>query len=272
VRTLITHHPVGPSPDDDPTGVRALLASLPEPDPIPAYLIERINVSLAAEQAQRAATSPARSSGASVTPLLTAARRRPGRFLFGLAGVAAAVALVGVVGNGLLTDQSSVETNSAGAAISSADQEGRAGATLGTDQGAGGSSTDKGGKDTAGGGAPYLASSPVISFEQSGTRYTQADFVTQVQTMSRVAPDTSPNSVTGSATAGPIGTTAGLTSCLGQIGAGSAQLVRADLASYDGQPAVIIVATTDGIPTAYVVGRGCSGTDAALLRPATPLP
>ena len=71
---------------------------------------------------------------------------------------------------------------------------------------------------------------------------------------------------------GHIGTTGGLTDCLGAIGAGGAQMVQADLAFYDGQPAVIIVATTDGVPTAYAVGRGCSQADASLLHQGTPLP
>jgi len=48
-------------------------------------------------------------------------------------------------------------------------------------------------------------------------------------------------------------------------------MVRADIAFYEGAPAVIIVATTDGIPMAYAVGRECSLADAALLRPATSL-
>src|SRR5665647_209290 len=46
VSTLIApRKPVGSSPDDDQTGVRALLSALPEPDPMPAYLVERISAS-----------------------------------------------------------------------------------------------------------------------------------------------------------------------------------------------------------------------------------
>ena len=75
-----------------------------------------------------------------------------------------------------------------------------------------------------------------------------------------------------SAQSGPAATTPGLIDCLNAIGAGRAQMVRADLAFYEGRPAVIIVATTNGARTAYAVGRQCSHTDAAVLRPATPLP
>ena len=49
-------------------------------------------------------------------------------------------------------------------------------------------------------------------------------------------------------------------------------MVRADVGLYDGRPAVIIVTTTNGILMAYVVGPQCSQADAAVLRPATPLP
>jgi hypothetical protein len=68
------HIPVEP-PDDDPTGVRALLSGLPEPAPMPGYLVERINASLNAAQSQRAASF----SGERVTPLVATSRRRPGR-------------------------------------------------------------------------------------------------------------------------------------------------------------------------------------------------
>ncbi|HEY5247207.1 MAG TPA: hypothetical protein VIJ15_01975, partial [Dermatophilaceae bacterium] len=104
--------PTGSEPrEDDPTGVRALLSSLPEPDPMPDHLVERINASLAAEQAQRAA----RMSDGPVTPLRVTARRRP-RLLYAMAGAAAAVALVAAVGNNLLTASQST-TSSTSAAI-----------------------------------------------------------------------------------------------------------------------------------------------------------
>ena len=94
--------------------------------------------------------------------------------------------------------------------------------------------------------------------------------MTQAETLRR-APRFQPTAAK-SSSVGPAGTTAGLTECLNAIGATGAQVVRADVAFYEGQPAVIIVATTNGIPMAYAVGRQCSRTDAAVLRPATPLP
>jgi hypothetical protein len=255
VNTLITpHNPVGSSPDDDDqTGVRALLSALPEPDPMPAHLVERITASLAAEQAQRAVIS-----GTSVTPLLAATRRRPGRLLFAIAGAAAAVVMIGVVGNSLLvSNQSGGASNTAASALSSGAREASPAAP-------------QSGNDKALAGGDLSPAS--IQIRMSETRYTQADFVTQVRTLQDATFDSPQSMATKSAAVGPIGTAGGLTDCLSAIGASGAQLIRADLAFYEGQPAVIIVATTEGLPTAYVVRRECSRTDAALLRPATALP
>jgi hypothetical protein len=256
VNPLIKPHiPPGsePSRDDDPTGVRALLSSLPEPDPMPGHLVDRITASLAAEQAQRAA----KASGASATPMLANARRRPRRLLYAIAGAAAAAFLVAVVGNNMFTVHPTTET-SGSAAVASASKS----------------------SETAGGAAPRTAdkapalagratSPSLVQIGQSGTRYTQANFVIQAQAL-RSAPF-QPEAAA-SPGVGPAGTTPGLTECLNAIGAAGAQVVRADVAFYEGQPAVVIVATTNGFAMAYVVGRQCSRTDAAVLRSVTPLP
>jgi hypothetical protein len=255
VSTVITHHrPVASSPDDDPTGVRALLSALPEPGPMPDYLVGRINASLAAEQAQRAA-SP---SGASVTPLLAAKGHRPGRLLFAMAGAAAAVALVAVVGGNLFkTNPSPAMSDSAAAAITSAPRQARGEALA-----------DAGGKASNG----IASTPPLIQIRLSETRYTEASFMAQARVLHSAAAEPIGPMATAAPGIGAVGTALGLTDCLSAVGAGGAQMVRADLAFYDGVPAVIIVADTNGTPMAYVVGRECSRTNAAVLRPATPLP
>jgi len=262
VNTLIKPHiPRGSEPrDDDPTGVRALLSSLPEPDPMPDHLVERINASLAAEQAQRAA----KMSSGSVTPLLTAAQHRRPRLLFAIAGAAAAVVLLAVIGSDMFMGNQNTATSTS-AAINSTS---RAGSSSGAEAGgtAPPSAADKAQTPTALAGRATTPS--LVQIGQSGTRYTQADFVTQARTL-RQAPFQS--MAAQSSSAGPAGTTPGLMECLSAIGASGAQAVRADVAFYEGRPAVIIVATTNGIPVAYAVGRECSRTDAAVLRPATPL-
>lgn len=242
------------SPDEDPTGVRALLSGLPEPDPMPDHLVERINASLAAAQAQRAAGP----SHESVTPLVTSTRRRPGRLLFGLAGAAAAVALITVVGGTLFRTivPSGSDTSVAGA-ISSSSREAGSGASPGA--------LDKAATDSA--------STPAqIQIRRSETRYTQAGFASQARTLRSAAFGPSRATASDSPALARMGTAVGLTDCLRAVGAAGAQLVRADLAFYEGVPAVIIVATTDGIPVAYAVGQECSLADAAILHPAVSLP
>ena len=255
VSTLIApRKPVGSSPDDDQTGVHALLSGLPEPDPMPAYLVERICASLAAEEGQRVVLTP----GASVVPLLATTRRRRGRLLFSIAGAAAAVVMIGVLGNNLLRDSWSVSvTSAASSGLASAARESSGQAPP--------SSSDK----SVSGDALAAAS---IRIRVSTVRYTQATFVAQARRLRDVAFDSPQSMATDSSGVGPIGTTSGLTSCLRAIGAGGAQLVQADLAFYEGQPAVIIVATTNGVPTAYAVGRGCSPADASLLHQGIVLP
>jgi len=253
VSTLITpHQPGGALPDDDdPTGVRALLSGLPEPEPMPAYLVERIGASLAAEQAVRAETS----SGTAVTPMLPTRRRRAGRLLFAMAGAAAAVALIGVVGNSLSSSNSTTSTDTAAGALAPSSREANGAQAP--------SAADKA--------APEGFAAPSVQVRTSDIRYTAADFESQAKALrdDAFAPGQAMSGP--SPSSGAIRAAGGLTGCLSALQVTRAQVVKADFALYDGQPAVIIVATTDGIPTAYAVGRGCSATDAELLHAATPL-
>ena len=260
VSTLIKPHlPIGsePSRDEDPTGVRALLSSLPEPDPMPEHLVERINASLAAEQAKRAA----KLSSDSVTPLLATARRRRPRLLFAIAGAAAAVVLIAAVGINMFTGQGTTASSGVMSASRSSDSS------------SSGAETYSGAVPSAAAKAqtplPQAGRAPTPSLVQiglSGTRYTQADFVTQARTLRRT-----PLQQMATSGVGPAGTARGLMECLNAIGVTGAQVVRADVAFYEGRPAVIIVTTTNGVPMAYAVGRQCSPADATILRPATPL-
>ena len=260
--TLITHYPGDESPDDDPTGVRDLLSSLPQPAPMPDYLVERINASLAAESAQRAATSSTAwgTSGTPVTALLAPARRRSGRVVFALAGAAAAIALFAVVGNVLHVNQPATTS-----AITSGAPDGPAAdrqtLTKPEDKALSGSAF-----------SPPVVAPPIVQIRLSGTRYTRADFVTQARRLGSAVMVTDRLAAAESAVAGTVGTTAGLIDCLNAIGATGSQLVRADLALYEGRPAVIIVATSNGKAMAFAVGRQCSRADAAVLQAATPLP
>ncbi len=249
------HIPVEPasSPDDDPTGVRALLSALPEPDPMPAYLVERINASLTAEQSQRAASF----SRERVTPLVAAGRRRPGPVLFAIAG-AAAVVMVAVLGTSLFKiNQTGGSATSLSAAVAPSHSRSSSAAP----------------PNAYGNALPDTASTaPLVQIRQSQMRYTSAEFAAQARALGNAVFGESQLKAADRQSLGPLDTPAGLTDCLRAVGVVNPKMVRADLAFYEGVPAVIIVATTNDVPTAYAVGRECSPANAALLHPATPLP
>lgn len=118
-----TPDPRTPDDDLDPTGVRALLANLPDPGPMPEELMARISQSLELEQRRRAAhaatTAPAepstpaqpadRAGGAVVSLDTERARRRPGRTILWLGG-AAAVAMVATLSVNQLVGGDSADT------------------------------------------------------------------------------------------------------------------------------------------------------------------
>ena len=254
---ITPRHPSGESPEDDPTGVRALLASLPEPEPMPAYLVERISASLAAEQANR---SPA-PTGATVIPL---ARRRPLRTMaLGLAGVAAAALVVGVVGTSVLhrPDQSS---SGAAASMSTA--------TRGTPSAPAPSSAPAQGNGSHGTGTQGLAATPPMHIQMSSTRYTRGSFAAQAGALATSGPAHPVQPLTGESPGiGPIATPTGLASCLRALGVGRVDDVTADLSFYEGTPAVVIVTVSGSARTAYAVKRSCSTGNLGLLHPGVPV-
>jgi len=219
---------------------------------MPGYLVERIHASLTAAQSQRAASF----SGERVTPLVATGRRRPGRVLFALAG-AAAVVMVAVVGTGLFKSNQTEGLTTGAASIASGQQ----GAS---------SAPPPAASDKA---APDAAAAPArIEIRASQTRYTKADFATQARSLGAAA-----FSPAQPRAAKPQGirltdSEAGLTECLSGLGVVGAKIVHADLAFYEGVPAMVIVATTSDTPMAYAVGRDCSRANPDLLHPATPLP
>jgi len=239
---ILPRHPSGDQ-DDDPTGVRALLSALPEPEPMPEDLVRRISASLAAEQSAR---PPA---DVSVAPLL-ATRRRTRRVLLPAAAAAAGIAAVALAGTGVLHLGSGSSTSSGSAAS--------AGAQLAA-------TDDPSRKAASGAGAAE-------HIQVSTTRYTAQEFATQAGRLAAVpAPGVAP--LTGEAPAvGPIATPRGLADCLAGLGVGPVTSVTADIAFYDAQPAVILVVLARGGRTAYAVGRSCSAADPHVLHGATALP
>jgi hypothetical protein len=248
--TVITpRNPPGESPEDDPTGVRALLSSLPEPDPMPAYLVERISASLAAEQASRS-----RAGTSTVSPLVRR-HRSARRLVLGLAGVAAAAAVVGLVGTDLLRG-SNQSAGNATASMATAERSATPGPALAP-------------QTPAQGGTEGVTPMPAMHIQMSSTRYTAAGFAAQAGALA-FTPGQRVQPLTGESV-GPIATPTGLAGCLRALGVGPVDEVTADLGYYEGVPAAVIVTVTGSTRTAYAVGRSCSTGNQAVLHAGVPV-
>jgi hypothetical protein len=71
---------------------------------------------------------------------------------------------------------------------------------------------------------------------------------------------------------GPIATPIGLQSCLSALGVTDPGTVTADLATFDGRPAAVVVVTGGGTTTAWAVERSCAPGQPGILKDATPVP
>jgi hypothetical protein len=238
------HQPGSPLPDDDPTGVRALLGSLPDPGPMPDDLVARITASIAAEREHRA----------DVRHL--APRRRP---LWRTVGIAAAAAVVlGLGGASLLSNTPAADV---AGLLSSNGNDSSAGA----------------GRDTSAEGAPSPSNGArgsgriVVTVHHSERAYSTAAFAGQATDMlaSPGAP-MSPGAAE-SPSLGPIATEQGVLSCLAALTDETFSQVTADLGTFDGAPAAVLVVTTGTGHTAYAVQRHCTSGTPALLSGPTPV-
>lgn len=237
-----------PVVDDDPTGIRQLLAALPDPGPMPPALVARINLSLAAEL-QRASTTTARPSPVGTSATVIPIRRKTPwlRPVLAVAGIAAAFVAVGVVGADLL--RSGGASGASSAAMASAGSAGQGP----LHDSAHSSASQERAEVTI-----YLDSA---SYTAGGLAAGAAKLVTRRGSPLRSAAAEAP-------AIGPIGTPVGAADCLASLDVPTADQAVLDIAMYDGQPAVVIV-TTDpgGAHTAYVVKRSCSTGRPDQIRP-----
>ena len=231
-------------PDDfenDPTGIRDLLRSLPDPGPMPDDVADRITAALAQEQAGRSDADRG-----NVTPLTHAARPARGgsggrRWMQAVGGLvaAAAVAAVAVVGvNALQHDNaptSAVPSGSAPSSVSGDKLVGR------------------------------------MQVESTGTDYTPASFNAQAASMAAGSASSKPNA--GLVTEfGSLATPSSLLACARSIGGSllnNPSDIKVDLATFEGRPAVVIVVTNQGQKTAFAVSSTCSKGDEPYAAPRT---
>ena len=242
-------------PDDaetDPTGIRALLGSLPDPGPMPPDLVARIQASIAAEQSSRADST--------VVPL---ERRR--RWGWRQAGaVAAAVAVVGVGVPALL---SSLGTNGVVASLSGGASSAESDSAASGQAPAASAATTSG----PGHGLGSRASAAVgpVTLTASGTAYTASSLPTQAQGARDSA---TPREQAAKPAAGPATTSVGLRSCLGGAGVEAWMPVWGDVATYEGRPAVVAMVSDDTGQVVYAVEPTCDATHHDVLAGPLPLP
>jgi hypothetical protein len=254
---VVSTPPVPPSgkgvPEHDPTGIRALLSALPDPGPMPADLVARINASIAAEQSAR--------EDPTVVPL------RPRRWGWQQVGVAAAAAAVLGIGlPALLTGTGPGDLMASfGGGGSSADSAGGAAASV-ESRADSGSSSGQGvaprTQPATGGDERVSGSLGQVALGASGTAYTTAALATEAATRLTTAQDSvaAPKAPRGAAE-----TDTGLRACLTAVGVEAWMPVRGDVATLDGAPAVIALVSSDTGLTVYAVSPECDATHRAVL-------
>lgn len=264
---MVSTPPVPPAgqgvPEHDPTGIRDLLAALPDPGPMPSDLVDRINASIAAEQSAR--------EHPNVVPLR---RRRWGWQHVGVAAAAAAVigfglpALLTGTGPGdvmaSLSGQGS-GADDAGSAASSAESQ----ADRGPGPASGGATPPVAPRTqpSTGGDKRVSGSLGQVALGASGTAYTAAGLATQARD-TLTAHDSAAQAP--KAQRGVADTATGLRACLTAIGVEAWMPVRGDASTLDGAPAVIAVVSSDTGQTVYAVSPACDAAHPTVL--AGPLP
>lgn len=226
----------------DQHAVRRVLQSVPDPGPMPADVVARLESALAG------ATSAHPTAPATVVPL-DSTRRRSGalarlaesRITKSLVA-AAAVGLIGVGGYAAINRNQQTST-------------------------AGGASASSAG-DSQGGAPKAVQTLQSVRAQESGTAYTKANVAAQVTL--RLTPEASGDAAGGGATFAArtqlLATTAGLQGCLQALEASTAIPQLVDLATFDGKPAAILVLPRlGGGRELWVVSRTCApGHDGTL--------
>ncbi|HEY7989505.1 MAG TPA: hypothetical protein VIE19_09825 [Lapillicoccus sp.] len=109
-----------------------------------------------------------------------------------------------------------------------------------------------------------------VHIQVSSTAYAKDSLVAGAQTLiTSPGPDAS---VGDAPSAGPLVTQAGAAACVNALGASDAGAVSIDLATYEGQPAAIVVVRRTDSTTVYAVQRDCGDGDAGILQDSVPVP
>lgn len=253
-----------PAPEQgDPTGVRSLLSSLPDPTPMPPTVVERIEASLAAAAAAQRSEARAGSVGASSSPWMTeppGARRAPSRAIAALAAGFLAIAGTGMFAlrslrsEGpatappmVITPRSTASTQPEEPPARSASPGGSTWPTVAP--------------------SPNAASGAVVLFA-TDTRYTQAALAVQAAVLWAAPGPSLPPLAAEQPGIGPLGTPAGLAGCLDALGLDAPERTMIDFALYEQRPAAVLITRTGPRTEVRVVERSCRDGNPGLIREA----
>lgn len=240
---------------DDPTGVHALLSSLPEPGPMPADLVDRIQASLR-EEADRREGSDER-----VTYALFAGRNRRasrGPWL----RVAAVAALALFVGGGMLAGTGNLGPTALGMLGGNA---ARSATATGPATAAASSPLSALTPAPSADGHTPATSSPEQTFVQSRTNYAGGTLRDQARRLVTAPPPALPDLAAEAPHLGPIATPTGLASCLSALGLPPDAHAVVDLSTYEGRLGAILVTRHGDHDEVRVVKRACTTGDPELM-------
>ncbi len=257
--------------EHDPTGMRALLASLPEPGPMPDDLVARISAALAVE-AQRGdgidqlwsldhhaeASRPADAGdddGTDAVPPVVPLRRR-----LGLRHLAVAAAVLGVLGVGGFLVKS---------------LPGDVIAAFGTNAGSADSGAVAEDSPAAAAGklalvAPAAGSGEVVVV-MSGVDHAADRLDVTARELDDGTLDPIADLTAESPSLGPIATPIGARACATALGIPADAGVLVDVSEVDGASAAVLVVHSDAGRSAWAVDRSCTTGNTGLIRGPVPL-
>jgi len=250
--------------EHDPTGMRALLASLPDPGPMPDDLVARISAALAVEAgrgegieqfweptdgAQAGPGAGTTEAGGQVVPL----RRR-----LGLRHLGVAAAVVGVLGlggylagsldNGVIASLSTSAADSAAGAAGDGSSESRAQALV----------------------APAAGSGDVVVV-MSGVDHSSDRLEVTAAQLDDGTLDPIADLSAESPALGPIATAIGARTCATALGIPADAGILVDVSEVDGVSAAVLVVHDAQGRQAWAVDRSCTTGNTGLIRGPVPL-
>lgn len=244
---------------DDPTGMRSLLSSLPDPAPMPDGVAARIEASLADAAAEfRREPAP----GEPGTPPWASTWSRAGRASSQTIGALAAGFLV-IAGAGVFGLQSlrSGDSSPPPMVVTPPATHRSPSQTLST------------GSSPSSPGAGPRSAPPAPQFTASRTAYTRGNLAEHATALWIDAAASHPSFALPSLAAeqpgiGPLATPLGLSDCIAALGIDAPDRIVADFARYEQRPAAVLVTASGTTLQVHVVERTCrSGRPGVITEP-----